>query len=58
MPWKELSALELRTEMIKQWLSQEYNITELSNSFSVSRKTIYKWIERYKSQGWSGIEPS
>jgi transposase InsO family protein len=55
MPWKELRALDLRTEMLNGWLSQEYSITELSESYSVSRKTIYKWIERYLSQGKGGL---
>jgi transposase-like protein len=49
MPWKELCALDLRTEMIDQWLSREYSVTELSESYGVSRKTLYKWINRYLS---------
>lgn len=55
MPWKELCALDLRIEMVNGWLSQGYSITELSESYSVSRKTIYKWIERYLSQGLVGL---
>ncbi len=55
MPWKELCALDLRTEMISQWLSKEYSISELSESYGVSRKTIYKWIERYLNEGMVGL---
>ena len=55
MPWKELCALDLRTEMVNEWLGGEYSITELSEGYSVSRKTIYKWIERYLSQGLVGL---
>lgn len=55
MPWKEQCALDLRTGMIEQWLTKEYSISELSESYGVSRKTIYKWIERYLSQGKSGL---
>jgi transposase InsO family protein len=55
MPWKELCAMDLRTSMINQWLAKEYSISELSESYGVSRKTIYKWIERYVSQGEAGL---
>lgn len=56
MPWKELSAVDLRVQMISEWLSKEYTVTELSRRYEVSRKTIYKWIERYESQGFEGLE--
>ena len=55
MPWKELCALGLRTEMIDQWLRKEYSVTELSESYGISRKTIYKWVDRYLSQGKAGL---
>ena len=55
MPWKELCALDLRTEMIDQWLTREYSVTELSGSYGVSRKTVYKWINRYLSHGKAGL---
>jgi transposase InsO family protein len=56
MPWKELSALDLKIEMINLWLNKEYTITELSTIYGVSRKTIYKWIERYNEQGILGLK--
>lgn len=55
MPWKELCALDLRTEMVDQWLAKEFSVTELSESYGVSRKTVYKWIGRYLSQGKAGL---
>ncbi|MDD3678479.1 MAG: helix-turn-helix domain-containing protein, partial [Dehalococcoidales bacterium] len=58
MPWKELSALDIKIEMINLWLNEEYTITELSTNYSVSRKTIYKWIERYNEQGILGLKES
>lgn len=58
MPWKELSVLDIKMEMITLWLSKEYTITELSTIYSVSRKTIYKWIERYNEQGVLGLKES
>lgn len=56
MPWKELCALELRKEMINDWITREYSITDLSNSYRVSRKTLYKWIDRFKLYGFEGLE--
>jgi len=56
MPWKELCALELREQMIQEWLSREYGVTELSHRYNVSRKTVYKWIERHEAKGLEGLE--
>lgn len=55
MPWKEKCALDIKKEMITDWLTNEYTITELSNSYDVSRKTIYKWIDRYHGKGLAGL---
>jgi transposase InsO family protein len=55
MPWKEICALEIRKEMISDWLTKEYTITELSDSYGVSRKTIHKWIDRYHQKGIAGL---
>jgi transposase InsO family protein len=32
-----------------------YSMTELCERFSVSRKTGYKWLDRYKEEGLSGL---
>jgi transposase InsO family protein len=56
MPWKETCAMELKREMINDWLKKEHNITDLSTGYGVSRKTIYKWIERFKLDGFVGLE--
>jgi transposase InsO family protein len=55
MPWKELCALDQRIELVNDWLNRDYTITELSNIYGVSRKTIYKWIERFQNRGISGL---
>jgi len=56
MPWKETCAMEIKREMINDWLKKEHNITDLSTSYGVSRKTIYKWIERFRLHGFEGLE--
>jgi len=55
MPWKETCAMDQKIQMIGDYISQEYTITGLSQMYEVSRKTIYKWIERYQLEGYSGL---
>jgi len=55
MPWKEICALDIKKEMITDWLTKEYTITELSDNYGVSRKTLYKWIDRYHEKGIAGL---
>jgi putative transposase len=56
MPWKEICAMDQKTQMIKLWRSDRYTINDLSILHDVSRKTIYKWIKRYKAKGTIGLE--
>ena len=55
MPYKELTALDIRKEMVNEYLSNDYTITELSERYGLARKTIYKWLERYQCQGEEGL---
>ena len=56
MPWKEVSHMEERGKMINDWLARENSIQELSEIYSVSRKTVYKWIARFKEYGKEGLQ--
>ena len=56
MSWREVSQMEEREKMIDDWLAREYNIQELSEIYSVSRKTIYKWISRFREYGKEGLQ--
>lgn len=56
MPWKESSVVNESVGMISDWLQDEYTITDLSNIYGISRKTAYKWIERFKTDGPKGLE--
>jgi len=46
MPWKESDAMSERIGLINEYLSGDYGISELATQYAVSRKTVYKWIER------------
>lgn len=48
--------MDQKMQMIGDWLSGEYSITELSKMYWVNRKTIYKWISRYTEMGATGLE--
>jgi transposase InsO family protein len=56
MPWKEICAMDQKTQMIKLWKSDRYTINDLSILHDVSRKTVYKWIRRYQAEGSPGLE--
>ena len=56
MPWKEICAMDQKTQMIKLWRSGRYTITDLSILHDVSRQTIYKWIKRYEAEGSPGLD--
>jgi transposase len=50
MPWKETCVMNEKVKFIAHWLSKEYSLTELSAMYAVSRKTLYKWINRYQEE--------
>ena len=56
MPWKETCAMDQRMQLIGDWLKRESSVTELSESYGVSRPTVYKWIARYRERGSAGLE--
>jgi len=56
MPWKETCPMDQKIQMIGDYLSKEYTITQLSKMYGVSRKTIYKWLGRYEREGPLGLE--
>lgn len=55
MPWKETCSLDERIRLIALWNEGERTVAELSREFGVSRKTIYKWVERYEAAGAEGL---
>lgn len=56
MSWKETNVLDERRLFIGKWIVGEESITELCEEFNVSRKTGYKWIERFKEKGIEGLK--
>lgn len=55
MTWKETCTMSERESFINGWLSGCFSVTELCERFEVSRKTGYKWINRFKAEGMTGL---
>lgn len=55
MPWTEVTTVELRAEFVRLAQGQGANFSRLCQRFSISRKTGYKWLARFRSQGDSGL---
>jgi transposase InsO family protein len=51
MPWKETCPVDEKMVLVAEFLKGTWTISELCRSFGISRKTGYKWIERYKRGG-------
>lgn len=48
MPWQERSPMDLRMQFVREWQSGCWTMTELCADYQISRKTGYKWIDRYE----------
>ena len=48
--------MDQRIQLIGDWLSGEYNKSELSRMYEISRPTGDKWIARYQARGVQGLE--
>jgi putative transposase len=55
MPWNETHIMDQKVQMISDHLTGNYCPTELSRIYGVSRKTIYKWLNRYAQDPQQGL---
>lgn len=55
MPWKETCTVELREAVVMGMLAGDAGVSELCRRAGVSRKTAYKWLERYRAFGQAGL---
>ena len=56
MPWSHTSPMDQKTQFIADYLRDRLSMTELCEFYGVSRKTGYKWIDRYLTHGPQGLE--
>jgi transposase InsO family protein len=55
MPWKTRSLLEARLRLVQAALRQVHSLAELCRQAGVSRKTGYKWLRRFRTEGTPGL---
>ena len=56
MPWKETCPMDHRIDFISCCLRDEAPMSELCAAFAISRKTGYKWLERFREGGLAALE--
>ena len=54
MPWKATSPMEERIQFVKDERTGLFTMSELCERYRVSRKTGYKWLERFEAEGAAG----
>ena len=56
MPWKEKNVLNERLEFVHEAIKGNWSISDLCKKYGISRKTGYKFIQRYRDLGPWGLE--
>lgn len=56
MPWKKTDYMNERVKFIATYLEKTKTFSELCDEFEISRKTGYKWVERYEHEGVKALE--
>ena len=55
MPWKERSPVTERLMFVADCMEGLYRIGELADQYGISRKTAYKWLNRWIEEGPEGL---
>lgn len=55
MPWKIVSLARARQQLVELMLARRQTLQVLCRRFSVSRKTAYKWLARFRRRGPAGF---
>ncbi len=56
MPWTKMEPMDLKIQLISDWNSGYFTKSDLSQIYGVSRKTVYKWLNRYSEVGPDGLK--
>ena len=51
MPWNQTCPMDERTRFIDTYLTRKYSMSEQCARFNISRKTGYKWLDRFREGG-------
>jgi transposase InsO family protein len=56
MPWKERRIMSLKLEFVQKATAKDANISALCREYCITRQTGHKWLKRYATQGYDGLE--
>jgi len=56
MPWSETTPVRERFLFVADAREDFFSVAELCQRYGISRKTGYKWLERFESEGPAGLE--
>ena len=56
MPWSETTPMNQKIQFMSDYLRQNLSMSELCQLYGISRKTAYKWVDRYLRMGPAGLE--
>ncbi len=56
MPWKEENIMDLKTQFVTLAIKRHHTFSDLCKLFNISRKTGYKWLNRFYLSGLPGLE--
>jgi putative transposase len=56
MPWRGVTVSEQRERFLEDYRLNYYSLSELAERFNISRKTAYKWIDRFNNYGKQGYQ--
>ena len=55
MPWQEMLLMDQRVQFIADYQRDVFDVAELARRYGISRKTAYKWLDRYDTGGPAGL---
>jgi putative transposase len=55
MPWRETLPMDQRLDFVRDWETELFTMTELAAQYGISRRTGYKWLDRYDAAGALGL---
>jgi len=55
MAWKDVNPMEERVDFVLRAAREEMTMIDVCEEYGISRKTGYKWLNRYRAHGLAGI---
>lgn len=56
MAWRKTKVEDQRKKIVDACIEGKHTVADLCRMYEISRKSAYKWLERYKSEGEEGLK--